>query len=210
MMPPIQTTELVVATKNKKKLQEIRELLSDLPLRVTSLEDYPDAPRIVEDGRTFEQNAIKKAATIALYTRKLVLGEDSGLEVKALHNRPGVYSARYAGEDATDPKNNRKLLSELKGVPAKKRGGRYRCAVALADGHGLIGVVSGTCSGRIALEPKGTFGFGYDPLFLIEKFGKTFAQLGPEVKHAMSHRYRALKKARGLMERYLKRGRPVS
>jgi XTP/dITP diphosphohydrolase len=201
----IQTTELVVATKNKKKLQEIRELLSDLPLRVTSLEDYPDAPRIVEDGRTFEQNAIKKAATIALYTRKLVLGEDSGLEVKALHNRPGVYSARYAGEDATDPKNNRKLLSELKGVPAKKRGGRYRCAVALADGHGLIGVVSGTCSGRIALEPKGTFGFGYDPLFLIEKFGKTFAQLGPEVKHAMSHRYRALKKARRLILEYLSR-----
>jgi len=210
MMQPVQTTELVVATKNKKKLQEIRELLRDLPLCVTSLEDYPDAPRIVEDGRTFEQNAIKKAATIALYTGKLVLGEDSGLEVKALQNRPGVYSARYAGEGAADPKNNRKLLSELKGVPAKKRGARYRCAVALADGQGLIGVVSGSCSGRIALEPKGTFGFGYDPLFLIEKFGKTFAQLGPEVKHAMSHRFRALKKARGLMERYLKRGRPVS
>lgn len=208
-MPPAPITELVVATKNKKKLQEIRELLKDLPLRVTSFEDYPGAPRIVEDGRTFEQNAIKKAATIALYTRKLVLGEDSGLEVKVLHNRPGVYSARYAGEGATDLKNNRKLLSELKGVPLKKRGGRYRCAVALADGRGLIGVVSGTCSGRIALQPKGTFGFGYDPLFLIEKFGKTFAQLGPEVKHAMSHRFRALKKARGLMERYLKKDRPA-
>lgn len=205
MMPPVQTTELVVATKNKKKLQEIRELLRNLPLRVTSLEDYPDAPRIVEDGRTFEQNAIKKAATIALYARKLVLGEDSGLEVKALQNRPGVYSARYAGEGATDSKNNRKLLSELKGVPAKKRGARYRCAVALADGRGLIGVVNGTCSGRIALQPKGTFGFGYDPLFLIEKFGKTFAQLGPEVKHAMSHRYRALKKARRLILKYLSR-----
>ncbi|MFA5315652.1 MAG: RdgB/HAM1 family non-canonical purine NTP pyrophosphatase [Candidatus Omnitrophota bacterium] len=208
-MPPAPITELVVATKNKKKLQEIRELLKDLPLRVTSLEDYPGAPRIVEDGRTFEQNAIKKAATIALYTRKLVLGEDSGLEVKVLHNRPGVYSARYVGEGATDLKNNRKLLSELKGVPLKKRGGRYRCAVALADGRGLIGVVSGTCSGRIALQPKGTFGFGYDPLFLIEKFGKTFAQLGPEIKHAMSHRFRALKKARGLMERYLKKDRPA-
>jgi XTP/dITP diphosphohydrolase len=133
-----------------------------------------------------------------------------GLEVKALHNRPGVYSARYAGEDATDLKNNRKLLSELKGVPLKKRGARYRCAVALADGEGLIGVASGSCCGKIALGPKGTSGFGYDPLFLIEKFGKTFAQLGPEVKHAMSHRFRALKKARGLMERYLKRGRPVS
>jgi XTP/dITP diphosphohydrolase len=209
VMPPAPITELVVATKNKKKLQEIRELLKDLPLRVTSLEDYPGAPRIVEDGRTFEQNAIKKAATIALYTRKLVLGEDSGLEVKVLHNRPGVYSARYVGEGATDLKNNRKLLSELKGVPLKKRGGRYRCAVALADGRGLIGVVSGTCSGRIALQPKGTFGFGYDPLFLIEKFGKTFAQLGPEIKHAMSHRFRALKKARGLMERYLKKDRPA-
>ncbi len=179
--------------------------MKDLPLRVTSLEDYPDASRIVEDGRTFEQNAIKKAATIALCTRKLVLGEDSGLEVKALHNRPGVYSARYAGEDATDLKNNRRLLSELKGVPLKKRGARYRCAVALADGQGLIGVVSGSCSGTIALEPKGTFGFGYDPLFLIGKFGKTFAQLGPEVKHAMSHRFRALKKARRLILEYLSR-----
>jgi len=203
--PPARMTELVVATKNKKKLQEIRELLSDLPFCVTSLEDYPDAPRIVEDGRTFEQNAIKKAATIALYTGKLVLGEDSGLEVKALHNRPGVYSARYAGEGATDPKNNRRLLSELKGVSLKRRGARYRCAVALADGRGLIGVVSGSCSGKIALKPKGTFGFGYDPLFLIEKFGKTFAQLGPEVKHAMSHRFRALKKARRLILKYLSR-----
>jgi len=202
---PVKTQELVVATKNKKKLEEIRELLKDLPVRVSSLVDYPDAPRIVEDGRTFEQNALKKAATIALYTRQLVLGEDSGLEVKALHNRPGVYSARYAGEDATDPKNNRRLLSELRGVPMKKRGARYRCAVALADGRGLIGVVSGACSGRIALKPKGTFGFGYDPLFLIDKFGETFAQLGPGIKHAMSHRYRALKKARRLILEYLSR-----
>jgi XTP/dITP diphosphohydrolase len=202
---PVEKIELVVATKNKKKLEEIRELLKDLPLYVTSLADYPDAPRIVEDGKTFEQNALKKAATISLYTRKLVLGEDSGLEVRALKNCPGVYSARYAGEDATDEKNNRRLLGELKKIPAKNRGARYRCAVALADGRGLIGVVSGSCSGRIGFKPRGTTGFGYDPLFVIEKFGKTFAELGPTIKHTMSHRYRALKKARRLILKYLQK-----
>lgn len=201
------TVELLVATRNKKKLEEIREILKDLGLRVTSLADLKDAPAIVEDGATFEQNAIKKAATIALYTKKLVLGEDSGLEVRALKQRPGVYSARYSGPDATDLKNNRLLLRELKRIPSVRRQARYRCAVALADGKGLIGVVSGSCSGVIGRAPKGSFGFGYDPLFVIPKYGRTFAELGPEIKHKMSHRYRALRKARRLMEGYLKRHR---
>ena len=199
--------ELLVATRNKKKLQEIRQILADLPFHVTSLDDYEGLPAIVEDGLTFEQNAIKKAATIAIYTKKLVLGEDSGLEVPVLKNGPGVFSARYAGPGATDAKNNTKLLRVLRGVPLKKRGARYRCAVALADGRGLVGVVSGSCCGVIGPRPKGTFGFGYDPLFVIPKYGRTFAELGPDVKHKMSHRFRALKKARRLMERYLKRDR---
>ncbi len=202
--------ELLVATRNKKKLEEIRELLAGLDIKITSLADYEGMPEILEDGKTFAQNAIKKAATIAQYTKKLVLGEDSGLEVMALDKRPGIYSARYAGPDATDKKNNLKLLRELKGVPLKKRCARYQCVAALADGRGLVGVVSGTCRGIIGLRPKGTLGFGFDPLFVIEKYGKTFAELGLEIKHKMSHRYKALKKARLLMERYLKRYRPVS
>ncbi len=202
--------ELLVATRNKKKLEEIREILRDLDFRVTSLDDYDGLPKIVEDGKTFEQNAIKKAATIAMATGKFVLGEDSGLEVRALGNRPGVYSARYSGEGATDRKNNLRLLRELKSLPLKKRQARYRCAVALADAHGLVGVVSGRCEGVIGTRSRGTFGFGYDPLFIIPKFGKTFAELGPDVKHRMSHRYKALKRARRLMALYLRRRRRSS
>ncbi len=192
--------ELLVATRNKKKLQEISDILKGLDLKIASLADYKGMPEIVEDGRTFEENAVIKASTIALFTKKLVLGEDSGLEVKMLGNRPGVYSARYSGEGATDKKNNLKLLRELKGAPLKKRIARYRCAVALADAKGLIGVVSGSCKGLIGFKSKGHFGFGYDPLFIIEKYGRTFAQLGPKVKHGMSHRYKALKKLRKLIE----------
>lgn len=209
--------ELLVATRNKKKLQEIRELLKGLDIRVTSLADHKGMPEILETGETFEENAVIKACTIAQFTKKLVLGEDSGLEVRALRNKPGVLSARYAACDKTpgtanapDQQNNLKLLRELKGVPVKKRGARYRCAVALADAKGLIGVVSGSCAGVIGLRPKGSFGFGYDPLFIIEKYAKTFAQLGPGIKHKMSHRYKALKKARLLMERYLRGDRPAS
>ena len=202
--------ELLVATRNAKKLEEIRELLKDLNIHATSLAQYKNLPRIMEDGRTFEENAVIKACTIAQFTKKLVLGEDSGLEVKALKNRPGVYSARYAGEGATDKQNNHKLLKELKGVPLKKRMARYRCAVALADGYGLIGVVSGSCSGVIGLKSAGVHGFGYDPLFTIKKYGKTFAQLGLKIKHQMSHRSKALKKARRLMERSLIKDRRLS
>jgi len=196
--------ELLVATRNKKKLKEIREILKGLPFRVTSLDDYEGLPALEEDGDTFEQNAIKKAATIAMYTKELVLGEDSGLEVAALKNGPGVYSARYAGKGATDKKNNAKLLRALRRVAASRRGAQYRCAVALADGKGLVGVVSGSCRGVISRRCQGTSGFGYDPVFVIPKLGKTFAQLGPDVKHTMSHRFRALQKARRLLSSYLK------
>ena len=201
---------MLVATRNAKKLQEIKEILGGLRVTVTSLAQFNDLPKITEDGRTFEENAIIKACSIALYTKKLVLGEDSGLEVKVLRNRPGVYSARYAGVGATDKKNNLKLLRELKGVPFKKRSARYRCVVALADAKGLIGVVSGSCQGWIGLKPAGDYGFGYDPLFIIKKYGKTFAQLGPGIKHRMSHRFKALEKVRGLMERYLRGDRRPS
>jgi len=137
-------TELIVATKNQGKLKEIKELLEGMPVKVTSLSDYPYAPNIEEDGKTFAQNAIKKAVTIAMYTKKLVLGEDSGLQVKALGNKPGIYSARFSGETTTDKKNNLKLLRVLKGVPKRKRQARYQCYVALADGKKVIDAVGTT------------------------------------------------------------------
>ncbi|MDD4909516.1 MAG: RdgB/HAM1 family non-canonical purine NTP pyrophosphatase [Candidatus Omnitrophica bacterium] len=191
--------ELVAATKNKKKLEEIRELLKDLDLKITSLSDYPAAPRIIENGRTFKANAVKKAVKIARFTGKLTLGEDSGLEVEALGNQPGVRSSRFSGKNKSDNQNNLKLLKLLEGVPLSKRKARYRSSVALAGAKGLIGVVEGSCSGLIGFTPRGSYGFGYDPLFLIPRFKKTFAQLGPLVKHKMSHRFRALKKARALI-----------
>ncbi len=197
--------ELLIATKNQGKLREIRDLLKDLDIKITSLADYPNCPEIVEDGKTFAQNALKKAATIAMYKQKLVMGEDSGLEVKALGNRPGIYSARYSGAKATDRKNNLKLLRELKKVPLKKRQARYRCCAALVDAKGIVDVVSGSCSGIITTKHYGQNGFGYDPLFLIPKYGQTFGQLPLEVKAKMSHRAKALKKLRKALLKYLQR-----
>ena len=191
--------ELLIATRNIGKVREIKDLLSGFDFKITSLLDYDEMPVIEEDGKSFAENAIKKAATIALYTKKLTMGEDSGLEVKALKNAPGIYSARYAGENATDEKNNSKLLRALSKVPLKKRNARYRCFIALADGKKLIGVVSGSCSGLIAKKRAGKNGFGYDPLFLIPKLNKTFGELPPEVKSKMSHRARALAKFRKLL-----------
>jgi XTP/dITP diphosphohydrolase len=198
--------KLIVATRNKKKLEEIKEILKDLDLKISSLADHAQAPRIVESGKTFKENAVKKAVRIAEFSGQLSLGEDSGLCVKALNGAPGVRSARFSGKDKNDGKNNRKLLKVLGNLPLRKRSAYYACAVALADKNGLIGVVEGRCGGKIAFAPKGTSGFGYDPLFLISKYKKTFAQLGPGVKHRMSHRFRALAKARKTLIAYFKRG----
>jgi len=195
--------ELIVATKNKKKLEEIKEILKDLDLKITSLADYPKVPRIIENGRTFQENAIKKAVKIARFTRKLTLGEDSGLEVKALAGKPGIYSSRFAGKDKNDFKNNLKVLKLLGDLPLHQRRAGYVCAVALADADGLIKVAEGRCSGIIGLKPKGHFGFGYDPLFIIPKYKKTFAELGPNIKHKISHRFKALKKAKAIIQSYL-------
>ena len=197
-------TELIVATKNTGKLKEIKALLKDLNVKITSLADYPDAPAITEDGKNFAENALKKAATIALYTKKLTLGEDSGIEVKALGNAPGIRSARFAGPQATDQKNNLKLLRSLRNVPTQKRQARYRCFAALVDRHGIIDEVSGQCSGLITRRARGQNGFGYDPYFLITRYNKTFGELDPTIKARVSHRARALKKVRAVLKKYLK------
>ncbi|MCX5702526.1 MAG: RdgB/HAM1 family non-canonical purine NTP pyrophosphatase [Candidatus Omnitrophica bacterium] len=197
--------ELVVATKNKKKLGEIKEILSDLGLRIVSLVDYSRTPRIIENGKTFKENAIKKAVRIAHFTKKLTLGEDSGLCVDALDGAPGIYSSRFSGKEKDDSKNNLKVLKLLEGLPLNKRRAYYVCAVALADKNGLVGVAEGRCSGIIGFEPKGNSGFGYDPLFVIPKYKKTFAELGERVKHKMSHRFRALSRSRKMLFEYLGR-----
>lgn len=193
---------LVVATRNAKKLGEIKEILRGLKLKILSLEDFPDAPYINEDGKTFMENAAKKAVKIARFTQELSLGEDSGLCIDALLGAPGVYSSRFCGKNKDDLKNNQKVLKLLKDIPLKKRTAHYTCAVALADKHGLISAVGGRCSGLIGLKMKGTYGFGYDPLFIVPHYGKTFAQLGPAVKHKISHRYRALKKTLPIVRKY--------
>lgn len=197
--------ELVVATKNKKKLQEIRDILSGLGLKITSIVDYPNLPRIIENGKTFKSNAAKKALKIGSHLHKLTMGEDSGLCVNALAGRPGIYSSRFSGKNKSDAQNNAKLLRLLEGLPMSKRRSHYTCAVALADGKSLISVVEGKCFGMIARELKGSHGFGYDPLFLIPRYKKTFGQLGEGIKHKMSHRYKALKQIRRIIEKYIEK-----
>jgi len=192
-------TELLVATKNIKKLKEIKEILRGLPFCISSLADYHQGIRIVENAKTFKGNAVKKAVKVARATGKLTMGEDSGLCINILGGKPGVFSARFSGKEKSDAKNNELVLKLLSGVPRAKRGAHYACAVAIADSRGLVSVVEGRCSGRIGTELKGAAGFGYDPLFIIPKYNKTFAQLGAKIKHKMSHRYRALEKAKRVL-----------
>lgn len=197
--------ELVVATKNKKKLREIKELLKGLRVKVTSMSDYKSAPRIIENGKTFYENAIKKAVKIARFTGRLTMGEDSGICIDALSGAPGIYSSRFAGKNKSDAANNKKVLKLLEGLAAAKRRAHYVCAVALADKNGRVAVVGGKCNGIIGFEPKGKAGFGYDPLFVIPKYKKTFAQLGLKIKHRMSHRFRALTKAKKVIQKYIEK-----
>ena len=201
------TFELVVATKNRKKLSEIKEILKDLDPAVISLADYAETPRIIENGKTFLENAAKKALTISRFTKKLTLGEDSGLCVYALKGKPGIHSSRFAGKNKNDRQNNLKLLRSLAGFPLSKRKAYYVCAIALADKDGLVAAVEGRCTGVIGLQSKGSRGFGYDPLFIIPKYKKTFAQLGERIKHKMSHRYHALKKAKKIILKYIEHKR---
>ncbi len=197
--------ELLIATRNKGKVREIADLLSACGIRVTSLLDHAGMPDIVEDGVTFRANAAKKAVVIARHTGLAVMGEDSGLEVDALGGRPGVYSARYSGDDATDASNNALLLKELAGVPHERRTARYRSAIALADKDSLVDVVEGSCEGIITTEWRGSNGFGYDPLFFIPARQRTFGELDLAVKQTMSHRAMALRAFLKLLENYLAR-----
>ena len=196
--------EVVIATRNAGKLREIQEILAPLGLKVLSLSDFPEIPEILEDGQTFEENAMKKAAAVASQTGRVAMADDSGLAVDALQGRPGVFSSRYAGENATDADRYRKLLKEMAGVPEGQRGAAFICAVAVASPSGKVAVVKGECRGKIALAPKGSHGFGYDPVFYFPKAGKTMAELEPEVKNRISHRARALEKLKQVLPSFLK------
>jgi XTP/dITP diphosphohydrolase len=198
--------KLVLATRNKGKIAEIKEILADFQaIELLSLADFPDLPKIEETGTTFKENAILKAKTIAKLTGYLTLADDSGLTVEYLNGAPGVYSARYAGENATDAENNAKLLKALAGVPWEKRKAAFVCVIALCWPQGECYTCEGRCEGIIALEPKGNYGFGYDPLFYVPAYGKTMAELGPEIKNQISHRAMALKGLKPLLEKILKK-----
>lgn len=183
--------ELLVATANKGKLREIELLLQGTVARLFSPVDFPTLPEVVEDGETFTDNAIKKARSAAIATGMPVIADDSGLVVDQLDGRPGVRSARFAGDTASDADNNARLLGELAGVPAERRTAAFRCVIALCMPDGACMTFDGALNGVILDEPRGTAGFGYDPLFLVPEFGQTLAELPLEVKNAISHRGRA-------------------
>jgi len=214
---------IVLATRNKKKVEEIKRIVKDMPISVSSLDDFPDCPEVEEDGKTFEDNAAKKAKAVSDYTKMPALADDSGLEVYALNGAPGVLSARYAGENADDRKNFEKLLDKMRSVPDEKRGARFACCIALVFPVGDLSVgfdssirvatrlsetlrdgkaetFMGYSEGSIGREPKGSNGFGYDPVFYPAGCKKTFAEMADAEKDSLSHRGAALKK----LHEYLK------
>lgn len=189
--------ELLVATTNPGKFAEVRSFLARLPLTIISLNELKDPPAVIEDGATFEANALKKARALAEFSGLLTLADDSGLEVDALGGAPGIFSARYAGEDGNDELNNRKLLRELAQVADEKRTARFVCALALCAPRtqGLQDwTVRDSCEGSIAHAPVGPHGFGYDPLFFFPPFNKTFGEIERDLKATVSHRGKALAK----------------
>lgn len=194
--------KLVLATRNSGKVREISEMLAvHNEIELLSLQNYPDAPDVVEDGVTYEENAIKKAAMLAEYTGRLTIADDSGLEVDALDGAPGVHSARYAGENASDQDRIAKLLRALQGVPDDQRSARFICVVAIAEPLSEPEIVRGVCEGHIIHTPRGEGGFGYDPVFVPIGYDKSFAELGDNIKNQISHRAKALDKAIKLLSK---------
>jgi XTP/dITP diphosphohydrolase len=189
---------IVLATRNPHKTSEMKALLADLPVTVRDMSEFPGCPEVEEDGATLEENAWKKAEAVYRCTGLPAVADDTGLEVYYLLGRPGVYSARYAGEDATYADNCKKLLQELTQVPARKRDARFRCVIALV-GPGTEEYFEGRVEGRILLTPRGSGGFGYDPVFQAEGFSRSFAELTPEEKNAVSHRGNALRKLKDFL-----------
>ena len=184
--------EIVIATKNPGKAKEFEALFHSKGYEIKTLNDFPEIPDIAETGTTFKQNALIKAKTVSQFLNRTVVADDSGLIVDALHGEPGVYSARYAGRQRSDQDNNDKLIKNLNGVPLSRRSARFHCTLALVAPDKKDLVVEGEVPGLILEEPRGEFGFGYDPLFYVPELGKTMAELSQADKNKMSHRARAL------------------
>ncbi|MBA2115630.1 RdgB/HAM1 family non-canonical purine NTP pyrophosphatase [Bremerella alba] len=183
---------MVLGTYNQKKRSELQRLLLPLDIQLKTLEEYPAAIEVVEDGTSFAENAAKKATQQAITLGEWVLAEDSGLCVDALKGAPGIYSARFSGEDATDEKNNDLLLEKLADLPPEKRGAHYVCHIVLANPEGeVVLIAEDKCHGRIVRKRRGTNGFGYDPLFELREYHRTFGEMGPAIKSLISHRAKA-------------------
>lgn len=193
---------LVIASNNEDKVREIKEILSDLHLDIKSLKDFPEIPEIIEDGKTFEENALKKAREVFSILQTPILSDDSGLEVYAINMQPGVYSARFAGEPKDYRKNNQKLLKLLENYPEEdEREARFRCLVVFKTFESEH-IVEGICKGRIIDELRGNGGFGYDPLFIPDGYKQTFAELPQRIKNSISHRGRAFNQIKQIIKGY--------
>jgi XTP/dITP diphosphohydrolase len=192
-------TKLVLATRNIHKAMELKTLLSDIDIEVLTLNDFSNDLNLREDGDTFEANALQKARIVHNYTKMISLADDSGLEVFYLNGRPGVYSARYAGEPTHDDANNHKLLREMRGVAPRRRRAQFRSILALIS-DGIEELTEGICSGVLGEVPRGTNGFGYDPIFIPDGFVKTYAQLTAEEKNLISHRARSFVKMKEILK----------
>lgn len=186
--------EVIIATKNRGKVKEFEWMFNPLGYEVKTLLDYPEIEDVEETGKTFEENAILKAETVSKILNKIVIADDSGLSIDALNGRPGIYSARYAGEKKNDQANMDKVLEELKDVPDNELQARFYCALAVAAPGQKTFTVAGTCEGMMLREKRGTHGFGYDPIFFVLDKEKAMAELEPEEKSEISHRARALRK----------------
>ncbi len=198
-------TRVVLATRNAHKIDELSAMLTGLPIEVLSFVDFPGLPEVVEDGETLDANAVKKAEAVAASTGLPSLADDTGLEVRALGGAPGVRSARYAGENATGPANNAKLLAELGGIAGGDRAAAFRCVIALAMPGRETRTVEGATEGTILEEPRGEGGFGYDSLFLPRGHALTYAEMSAGEKNAVSHRGKAIKKVTGLLTDLVKK-----
>ena len=191
--------EIVLASRNRKKIEELKSLLADMPVEVRSLLDFPNLPETPETGMTFAENAELKAKAAAEATGRIALADDSGLEVDALGGQPGILSNRFAGPEATDRDKYMRILELLKGVPDEERTARFRAAVAIATPEGETVLVEGTCEGRIARDARGENGFGYDPIFYLPDLGLTMAELPASEKNRISHRAKALQAAKSVL-----------
>ncbi len=193
-------SELVLATRNRNKVKEIREILKGLKLNILTVDDFPGCPEVIEDGATFEENAVKKARAVSRFTGKAALSDDSGLEVDALNGEPGIHSARYAGEGCNYDDNNNKLLGLMKDIPEERSQARFICVAVLCRPDGELMTARGVCEGVLGKERRGSNGFGYDPVFIVPEYGKTFAELDSELKNRISHRARAFNNIKELLK----------